>query len=181
MSLIRYTPYLMGNLQQQFNRMFDQYDRDFAGGSEGLGGGMFTPAVDVKEDSDAYTVHMEVPGVPQDKLNITLQDNVLTIRGQKEQRQEHGEGQYRRVERSYGAFARSLTLPRNVDSGAVAANLHDGVLEVRLPKQEEARPRQISITATANSAGAQANQGAANDTAAEANGSNGSAPESNPS
>ncbi len=153
MSLIRYTPYLLPNLQQQINRMFDQVDRDAVTGSEGLGGGMFTPAVDIKEDSDAYTVHMEVPGVSQDQLNITIQDNTLIIRGQKEQKSEHGEGQYHRVERSYGVFARSLTLPRNVNSNAVTANLHDGVLEIRLPKQEEAKPRQITIGAARQGGG----------------------------
>ena len=152
MSLIRYTPYSMGHLQQQLNRMFDQFDTDLFGRSEELGGGMFTPAVDVKEDAEAYTVHMEVPGVPQENLNITLQDNVLTIRGAKEQKQEHTEGQFRRVERSYGTFARSLSLPRNVDGGGVTANLTDGVLEVRLPKLEDAKPRQITVGGTAQSA-----------------------------
>lgn len=145
MSLIRYTPYNLSNLQQQINQMFDQADNDFGGRSEGLGGGMFTPAVDIKEDADAYTVSLEAPGVKQENLNLTLQDNVLTIRGHKEQKQEQGEGQYRRVECSYGSFARSLSLPRNVDGNGVTANLHDGVLEVRLPKHEAAKPRQINI------------------------------------
>jgi len=147
MSLIRYVPYNVSNLQQQINRMFDQIDNDFGGRSEGLGGGMFTPAVDIKEDAESYTVILEVPGVKQENLNISLQDNVLTIRGHKEQKQEQ-EGQYRRVECSYGSFARSLSLPRNVDGSDVSANLHDGVLEVRLPKHEAAKPRQIQIGTT---------------------------------
>jgi len=145
MSLIRYTPYNLSNLQQQINRMFDQVDNEFGGRSEGLGGGMFTPAVDIKEDADAYTVSLEAPGVKQENLNLTLQDNVLTIRGHKQQKQEQGEGQYRRVECSYGSFARSLSLPRNVDGNGVTADLHDGVLTVRLPKHEAAKPRQINI------------------------------------
>ena len=148
MSLIRYTPYNLTHLQQQINQMFDQADTDVFGRSEELGGGMFTPAVDVKEDAGAYTVHMEVPGVPEENLNITLQENVLTIRGTKEQQAEHSQGQYRRVERSYGAFARSLSLPRNVAAEEVKANLEDGVLEIRLPKQEAAKPRQISVGST---------------------------------
>lgn len=109
---------------------------------------MFTPAVDVKEDTAAYTVHIEVPGVPEENLNITLQENVLTIRGTKEQQAEHNQGQYRRVERSYGAFARSLALPRNVAAEQVTAKLEDGVLEIWLPKQAAARPRQISVDST---------------------------------
>jgi len=121
---------------------------------EGLGEGMFTPPVDIKEDADAYTVHLEVPGVSQDNLHLSLQDNVLTIKGSKEQKQESGEGRYRRIERSYGSFARSLSLPRNVDATRVEANLEDGVLEVRLPKREESKPRQINVGVTQN-AGAQ--------------------------
>jgi len=143
MSLIRYNPYGFGALQQQINRLFDQLDTD--GRSEELGGGMFAPAMDVKEDTDAYTVHLEVPGVPQDKIDIALQDNTLVVRGTREQVGETKEGQYRRVERSYGSFARSLSLPRNVDVQNVAANLKDGVLMIRLPKSEDAKPRSIPI------------------------------------
>lgn len=149
MSLIRYTHPMLG-LQQQINRMFDQFDSDLFGRMEDLGEGMFAPAVDVKEDADAYTVHLEVPGVPQDNLQLMLQDNVLTIKGIKEQKSEEGEGRYRRVERSYGSFSRSLSLPRSVDGNAVTANLEDGVLEVRLPKREDARPRQINVGTTRN-------------------------------
>jgi HSP20 family protein len=153
MSLIRYTHPMM-HLQQQINRMFDQFDTDLFGRLEGLGEGMFTPPVDIKEDADSYTVHLEVPGVSQDNLQLSLQDNVLTIKGSKEQKQESGEGRYRRIERSYGSFSRSLSLPRNVDATRVEANLEDGVLEVRLPKREESKPRQINVGVTQN-AGAQ--------------------------
>lgn len=148
MSLIRYRAFPMTALQQQVNRMFDQFDNDFFSGSEGLGGGMFTPAVDVKEDADSYTVHLEAPGLKQEQLQITLQDNVLTIRGRKEQSASQNDHQFRRIERSYGSFARSITLPRAVDASQVNAHLEDGLLEVRLPKLEGAKPRQISIGAT---------------------------------
>ena len=148
MSLIRYNPLGASVLQQQINRVFDQFDQDLFGRSEELGGGMFAPPMDVKEDAEAYTVHLEVPGVPRDKIEITLQDGALIIRGSREQKTEKGEGQYRRVERSYGHFSRSLSLPRAVDAGKVEANLKDGVLMVRLPKAEEAKPRQISIGVT---------------------------------
>jgi HSP20 family protein len=144
MSLIRYT-HPMLSLQQQINRMFDQFDTDLVGRLEELGDGFFAPAVDVKEDDEAYTVLLEVPGVKQENLNLALQDNVLSIKGTKE-REEQKEGRYRRVERSYGSFVRSLSLPRNIDEGSVTADLRDGVLEVRLPKREEARPRQIEVS-----------------------------------
>ncbi|MBW3637531.1 MAG: Hsp20/alpha crystallin family protein [Armatimonadetes bacterium] len=150
MSLLRYTPTGANALQQQINQLFDQFDQDLFGRNEELGGGMFAPPMDVKEDAEAYTVSLEVPGVPRDKIDITLQDGALVIRGTREQNVEKTEGQYRRVERSYGNFSRSLSLPRAVDGTKVSADLTDGVLTVRLPKAEEAKPRQISIGATHN-------------------------------
>jgi HSP20 family protein len=150
MAIVRYSTYPLTNLQQQMNRVFEQFDKDLLGQSDDLGGGMFRPAVDVKEDADGYTVQVEVPGVAQENLNIMMQDNTLLIKGHKEQKQQTGDAQFRRVERSYGSFARSLQLPRNVDGSKVSANLHDGVLDIRLPKLEESKPRQINIGVTTN-------------------------------
>ena len=148
MSLIRYTPFPVGNFTQQLNRMFEDFDSNF-GQFEGLGGGTFAPPLDLKEDADSYMVALEVPGILQDNLKISLENNVLTIHGTKEQKkEEEGEGRYRRIERSYGSFTRSVTLPRNVDVNGVAANLTDGVLVISLPKEEQAKPRQISIGTT---------------------------------
>jgi HSP20 family protein len=147
MSLIRYGHPMLA-LHQQLNRMFDGFDSDLFGHLEELGEGLFAPPVDVREDDAAYVVWLEVPGVRRDALDISLQNNVLTIKGTKEQAAV--EGRYRRVERSYGAFVRSLHLPRNVDENGVTANLENGVLEVRLPKREEARARQIAVSTTVN-------------------------------
>ena len=144
MSLIRYTHPMM-HLQQQINRMFDQFDTDLFGRLEGLGEGMFTPPVDIKEDADAYTVHLEVPGVSQDHLHLSLQDNVLTIKGSKEQKQGSSEGRYRRIERQYGAFGRTFEIETPIDAANVSASYEDGVLTVRLPKQQEVKSRQIEI------------------------------------
>ena len=148
MSLIRYSHPMLS--LQQMHQMFDQFDDELFGRLEGLGDGLFAPAVDVREDDDAYVVHLEVPGVKQENISLELHNNVLTIRGTKEQAPV--EGRYRRVERAYGAFARSLSLPRNVDEDAVTANLADGVLEVRLPKREESRARQIAVSTTVQAA-----------------------------
>lgn len=151
MSLIRYTAYPISNLQQQINRMFEDFQPS-GGQFDGLGGGTFAPALDVKENAGCYIVSLEVPGIAQDDLNISLENNVLTIRGQKQQKHEENEGaageSLRRVERSYGSFARSVTLPRGVEGGKVSASLNDGVLQIELPKEEQAKPRQISIGAT---------------------------------
>jgi len=145
MSMIRYGHPMLA-LHRQLNQMFDGFDSDLFGHLEELGEGLYTPAVDVREDDGAYTVWLEVPGVRREALDISLQNNVLTIKGAKEQAAV--EGRYRRVERSYGSFVRSLSLPRNVDENGVVANLENGVLEVRLPKREEARARQISVSTT---------------------------------
>jgi HSP20 family protein len=113
MSLIRYTHPMM-HLQQQINRMFDQFDTDLFGRLEGLGEGMFTPPVDIKKTPTPTRCISKCPASRKDNLHLSLQDNVLTIKGSKEQKQESGEGRYRRIERSYGSFSRSLSLPRNV-------------------------------------------------------------------
>ena len=145
MSLIRYRPLPMTTLQDQINRMFDEFDRQFLDERENLGGGTFAPAMDVKENAETYTVHVEVPGLKQDHLDLSLQDNVLTVRGIKEHKSQAMQGEYRRVERSYGRFARSVTLPRPVDGSQVTADLEHGVLTVVLPKLDVAKPRQIAI------------------------------------
>jgi HSP20 family protein len=152
MSMIRYGHPMLA-LHRQLNQMFDEFDSDLFGHLEELGEGLFAPAVDVREDDAAYTVWLEVPGVRREALDISLQNNVLTIKGTKEQAAV--EGRYRRVERSYGSFVRSLSLPRNVDENGVVANLENGVLEVRLPKREEARARQIAVSATVNAQSAE--------------------------
>jgi HSP20 family protein len=150
MSLIRYTPFPVGSFSTQLGRMLEDFDSTF-GRFDGLGGGTFAPALDLKEDADGYTVALEVPGISQENLQISLENNVLTIRGIKEQKQQEEKGDFRRVERSYGSFTRSVTLPRNVDVTNVAANLTDGVLTVTLPKEEQAKPRAISIGTTTDS------------------------------
>jgi len=150
MAIIRYqTPLL--NLQHEINRMFEEFDRSLE--QEPSQNTMFRPAVDVREDSDAYVVHVEVPGVPRENLDIAMQDGALLIRGRKESTSQSGDARFRRVERSYGTFARALQLPRNVDPERISASLNDGVLEVRLPKREEIKPRRIAIGGTHDAQG----------------------------
>lgn len=149
MSLIRYTSLPIADLQHQINRMFDDFSSS-PPAFEGLGGGTFAPALDVKENTESYIVSLEVPGIAQEKLQISLENNVLTVRGEKEQQKQEQKGEFRRVERAYGSFARSVTLPRNVDGSKVTANLTDGVLTIDLPKEEQAKPRQINIGTTHN-------------------------------
>ena len=149
MAIIRYQAPLL-NLQHEINKMFEEFDRALE--SEPSGAGMFRPAVDVHENSDAYVVHVEVPGVPRENLDIAMHDGALLIRGRKESVSASGEARFRRVERAYGTFARALQLPRNVDPERISASLNDGVLEVRLPKREEIKPRRIAIGDTREAA-----------------------------
>lgn len=142
MAIIRYQAPLL-NLQHEINKMFEEFDRALE--HEPSQGSMFRPAVDVREDPDAYVVHVEVPGVPRDNIDIAMHDGALVIRGRKENLSQGGEARFRRVERSYGTFARALQLPRNVDPERISASLNDGVLEVRLPKREDVMPRRIAI------------------------------------
>ena len=146
MAIIRYQAPLL-NLQHEINRMFEEFDRALEQEPAGSGhsNSMFHPPVDVREDSDAYVVHVEVPGVPRENLDIAMHDGALLIRGRKESTSQSGDARFRRVERSYGTFARALQLPRNVDPERISASLNDGVLEVRLPKREEIKPRRIAI------------------------------------
>lgn len=144
MAIIRYQAPLL-NLQHEINRMFEEFDRAVESEPGAPGAAMFRPAVDVHEDSDAYVVHVEVPGVPRENLDIAMHDGALLIRGRKESNSASGDARFRRVERAYGTFARALQLPRNVDPERISASLNDGVLEVRLPKREELKPRRIAI------------------------------------
>jgi HSP20 family protein len=101
--------------------------------------------VDIAEHDDAYTVKMELPGVNKDEVKITLESNILTIRGEKKQEKETKKENYHRIERSYGSFERSFTLPTSVKSDKIDAAYNNGVLQITLPKVEEAKPKQIEV------------------------------------
>lgn len=127
-------------------RLFDQV---FAGPEPGRRGPEaskgWLPAVDIHEDSEGLTFVTEVPGFSKEDLNISFEDGTLTLSGERT-RQEEDEGRhFHRVERTYGRFERSFTLPANVDSGHIDATLKNGLLTVSIPKREEAKPRQIAV------------------------------------
>ena len=106
----------------------------------------WTPGVDVVEEADAYHFHVDLPGVPKENVDITSEDNILTISGSRERQEESGNGQYRRIERRYGRFTRSFALPSQVDTSKVDASFRDGVLLIRVPKAETAKARKIKIS-----------------------------------
>lgn len=110
--------------------------------------GTWAPPVDVWESHDHIVVTVELPGLKADQVEVEFDDHVLTIRGERVFVDPEGEGRYHHLERSYGTFARSVTLPTGVMPEAISANVTDGVLEVRVPKAEEVKPRKIAVNAT---------------------------------
>ena len=131
------------NLQAQLNRLFEPFAR-FATGDEDLVSGTWVPPVDVAETQDKILVRAEVPGIRQEDISIEFANGLLTLRG--ERKIEKTEGvTWHRVERIYGNFSRSFTLPRSVDPEKITASYREGILEVEVPKREEAKPKHIKI------------------------------------
>ncbi|MGB2868076.1 MAG: Hsp20/alpha crystallin family protein [Bacteroidota bacterium] len=153
MSLIRWNPIRESatlpsdffGIQREINRVFDNFFRGGMQDDGTLGFSMWTPAVDIAEHENDYVVNVELPGVSKDDVKITLESNILTIRGEKKQEKESKDQSLHRVERSYGAFQRSFTLPTTVKNERIDAVFNDGILTVTLPKAEEAKPKQIEV------------------------------------
>lgn len=103
------------------------------------------PAVDIHEDSEGLTFTAEVPGFSKEGLNISVEDGTLTISGERDRQDEEEGRQFHRVERSYGRFERSFSLPANVDPANISASLKNGLLTIAIPKRDEAKPRQIAV------------------------------------
>jgi HSP20 family protein len=105
----------------------------------------WAPALDISERKDAYLVTVELPGVEADDLEITMEDGLLTIQGERQFTSESSEQQFHRIERRYGAFRRSITLPAQVQAEQIEASFENGVLQIVVPKMEEAKPKRIQI------------------------------------
>jgi HSP20 family protein len=125
----------------------DEMNQVFGRTRQSQGVNLWAPALDISERKDAYVVTCEVPGVKAEDLDITLEDGLLTIQGERPFTQESPGQQFHRVERRYGSFRRSITLPSQVRMDAVEASFENGVLEVVVPKAEEARPKKIGVRA----------------------------------
>ncbi len=135
--LVRWDPF------EEMNRLHDHF---FSG--RGLAKQAFQVAVDIREEDDAFFVDVDVPGLSAEDVDVDVEKNVLTIRGERKVEKEESEGSYRRLERQYGGFSRSFTLPEMVDADSISAGMKDGVLALRLPKKEAPTPRRISVNAT---------------------------------
>lgn len=131
------------SLQHRLNRLAH---KSFNEGSEETLSTGFSPAVDVYEDEQNITLKIEVPGVDEKDIDIRIENNTLTVHGERKFEKEEKEDNYRRIERQYGSFTRSFTLPTTVDAESVSANYDKGVLKVKLAKKVEAKPKQIKIS-----------------------------------
>ena len=130
------------DLQRGINELFEG---SFGGPREEVALRAWTPAVDVYEDENAFLIKLDLPEVNRDDVKVSLHENTLSISGERRFENEQKRENYHRVERSYGQFYRSFTLPPNVDTTAIDAKFKDGVLRLTLPKKEEAKPKQIDV------------------------------------
>ena len=148
MSIVRYDPFRdLRTLQEEVNRLFStNLTRAF--GDEGIGRGAWSPSVDIYENKDQIVLEAELPGMKQEEFDLSIENNVITLRGERRFEKTDDSDNYHRVERSYGAFTRSFTLPQTVSGEGATAEYSNGVLRVTLPKREEAKPRRIEVTDT---------------------------------
>jgi HSP20 family protein len=144
MALVRFEPFReLTALQNEMGRWMNVLS---GGATPGNGqSSTWLPAVDVWETDSELVLSFDLPGIPEDKITVELDDNVLTVSGERERTKEHSSERFYRFERRHGTFSRSVTLPAGVTDADISANHKDGVLEVRVPKPEEAKPRRISI------------------------------------
>src|SRR5216684_5096349 len=147
MTLItRYDPFReFVTLQDLMNRLFRD-PRGPEGHDESLTTTSFAPAVDVYEDEHNITLKIEVPGIDEKDIDVRIENNTLTVHGERKFEMEEKEENFRRVERQYGSFTRSFTLPTTVDAEKVQAHYDKGILKVQLAKKAEAKPKQIKVS-----------------------------------
>ncbi|NIN01098.1 MAG: Hsp20 family protein [candidate division Zixibacteria bacterium] len=145
MAITRWRPFRdLVSIQDEMNRLFDDFFGRPLVKTEWTEG-VWTPSVDVSEDKHNVVIKAEMPGMTKDDVRISVQDNVLTLKGEKKQEKEEKDKNYHRIERSYGSFCRSFQLPTTVKTDKIKASYKDGVLSVTLPKTEEVKPKEIPI------------------------------------
>ena len=149
MAIVRWEPFRdLVSIQDRMNRIFDEAFRSSgrSGADEDWAlGGSWAPPVDIFEHEGKLVLKAELPGIDPKQVDVRVENNVLTLRGERKFESEVKREQYHRVERAYGTFSRSFTLPNVVDTANIKAEFKDGVLRVTLPKREEAKPKQIAI------------------------------------
>jgi HSP20 family protein len=145
MTIVRYDPFRdLRTLQEEVNRLFSS-NLTPSFGEEGIGRGAWNPNVDIYENKDQIVLEAELPGMNREDFELTVENNVITLRGERRFEKKDDADNYHRVERAYGSFSRSFTLPQVVSGDGATAEYRNGVLRVTLPKREEAKARRIEI------------------------------------
>lgn len=145
MNIIRYEPWgLMNRLHNELNQLFDSRLGD---GESAVAATDWVPAVDIKEEKDRFVLRADIPGVDPKDIEITMEDGVLTIRGERKEEIKDEKDGYRRVERVRGSFFRRFVLPDTADAEGISARGNNGVLEIVIPKQAKVQPRRITVKA----------------------------------
>src|SRR5467141_2483214 len=142
--LTRFEPFReFSTLQDRMNRLFRETYNE--GQDQSLAASTFAPSVDVYEDEHNVTLKIEVPGIDEKDIDVRIENNTLTVHGERKLEKEEKEENFRRVERQYGSFTRTFTLPSTVDPEKVQASYEKGVLKIKLAKKAEAKPKQIKV------------------------------------
>ncbi len=150
MALIRWEPVReLNSIQSEMNRLFNSFF-DSPTATNGRSLRRWIPAMDLSETEQEFVLRADLPGLDESDVNIELEDNVLTVSGERKSEHEERKEGYYRVERASGKFSRSLTLPEGVDPEKIDASFENGVLEVHIPKPEQRKPHKVTITAGAS-------------------------------
>jgi HSP20 family protein len=153
MAIVRWEPFRdLAGLQERMNRLFEESLRTRGTGSgqeeDWALGGSWAPPVDIYEHEGNIVLKAELPGIDPKDVELRVENNVLTVRGQRKLEEEVKRDNYHRIERAYGVFTRQFTLPTTVDAEKIKADYKEGVLKIVIPKREEAKPKQITINVT---------------------------------
>lgn len=144
MAVIRWDPFReLSTLRDRMNRVFDE--SAYGGRGDSGSTAAWNPAVDIHETANEIVVQAEVPGVEKDQIELSLENNVLTFKGERRFEKDTQEDNFHRIERAYGGFSRSFSIPTTVDESRISADYKDGVLTVTLPKTQQAKARQIAV------------------------------------
>jgi HSP20 family protein len=147
MNLVKWDPFReLEDVSTRLNRIFGRTTARGEAGRELLKVADWMPSVDISETGASYLIKAEIPGVTKEDVKVTIQDGMLTIQGERRQEKEEKDKKFHRIERSYGSFVRSFSVPGDADESAVKAEFKDGMLNVTLPKSEKAKARAVNIS-----------------------------------
>jgi len=145
MSLVKKSSHPMNQLQNEMNKLFSNWMSPFDIESSDIVTSSWTPAVDVVEEPERFIVHADLPGVKPEEIEITMENGMLSIKGERKTESEENKEGYRRLERSTGVFYRRFSLPDTADAERISAKGNNGVLEINIPKRATAKPKRISV------------------------------------